>query len=180
MDALETLNREVRMEELALQAIERELVLIRRTGRPDLVRLHQLLDFARNFEDKAHRQKEEDHLFVHLKEHGNPSSKAQLDEMARELEDEARLIRVLAEATGEFKLGDPSTVDPIRDALRDYHDRMRARVRKENAYLLPLLRRSLSSDEMRRLDEEFRTVDEKNGGPEAVLKFEKILKQAAG
>ena len=83
MDALETLDREVRLEELALQAVERELVLIRRTGRPDIVRLHQLLDYARNFEDRAHREKEEDHLFVHIKEHGNPASRFQLDEMAR-------------------------------------------------------------------------------------------------
>ena len=180
MDALETLNREVRLEELALQAIERELVLIRRTGRPDLVRLHQLLDFARNFEDRAHRQKEEDHLFLHLKEHGNPASRTQLDDMARELEEEARLIRVLAEAAVEFKLGDPSTVDPIRDALRDYHDRMRNRVRKENSYLLPLMRRALSDEEKRRLDEEFQAVDRQNGGPGAVEKYEKILKQAAG
>ena len=180
MDAIETLNQEIHLEELALQAIEKELAIIRKSGRPDIVRLHQILDFSRNFEDRCHRRKEEEHLFRHLRTHGNAASHTQLEEMARELEEETRLIRIISEATAEFSLSDPNTVDPIRRALHDYHDSMRQRVHKENSYLLPLLRRSLSEDEKNTLMEEFSEVDRETLGVEARERYERVLRQAVG
>ena len=80
----------------------------------------------------------------------------------------------------EFSLSDLSTVEPINKALRDYHDSMRMRVHKETAYLLPLLRRTLTEEEKRQLDEEFLVVDRGTAGDEAREKYERILKQAAG
>lgn len=180
MDAVENLKREVQLEELALQAIEKELAIIHRSGRPNLVRLHQVLDFARNFEERCHRKKEEDHLFRILRLHGNSALQQQLDSMSRDLEEEARLIRIVSETTAEFSLSDPTTTEAIRKSLRDYHDCMKTRVHKENAYLLPLLRRTLTEEEKHVLGNEFDDVDHETGGNEARVRYESLLRLAAG
>ena len=180
MDVIDTLNKEVQLEELALQAIEKELAIIRRSGRPNLVRLHQVLDFARNYEDRCHRKKEEEHLFRILRQHGNAALQQQLDAMVRELDEESRLIRIVSEAAAEFSLSDPTTTEAIRKALHDYHDSMKTRVHKENSYLLPLLRRSLTDDEKRVLGNEFIEMDRETGGVEARDRYEHLLRQAAG
>lgn len=180
MDAVTTLNEEIQLEELALEAVEKEAALIKRTGRPDIVRLRQLLDFARNYEDRCHRRKEEEHLFRHLERHGNPAIRNQLEEMARELDDEARLVRIISEAVAEYSVSDRDSVEPIRKALHDYHASMKARTRKEHSFLVPLLKRSLDAAEMKTLEAEFEEVDRETVGADGAEHYRKVLRLAIG
>jgi hemerythrin-like domain-containing protein len=100
--------------------------------------------------------------------------------MISDLNEEARLIRIVSEAASEFSLSEPTTTEAIRKALHDYHDCLRTRVHKETAYLIPLLRRTLSDAEKNVLGIEFNVVDRETGGEEARIRYERLLRQAAG
>ena len=115
--------------------------------------LQGLTNFFKNFADRCHHAKEEQHLFPALERHGVPKEGGPLGVMLYEHEEGRALVRTFAE-------GDPKTAP---QAIRRYVTLLREHIAKENEILFPLSETVLPSQEQHELFHAFETAEQELG-----------------
>jgi len=106
MTPTETLKHEHQVILLALQGAEREADRLAEGFDLVSARVAQMVDFFRNFTDKCHHAKEEQHLFPRLEERGLPRTGGPIGVMLHEHE----VGRAHVSAVAEFAPGQPGSL----------------------------------------------------------------------
>ncbi len=157
--ATETLRAEHDAILCMLDATERTAYRIEsgETVSPDI--LDGLIEFFQVFADKCHHGKEEDLLFPLLERKGLPKSGGPIGVMLADHAQGRELIRLMTDAAGRFRAGNPAAAREWASAAGSYAAFLRSHIQKENHVLFVMAERLLTSDEQERLAAEFEKLE---------------------
>lgn len=162
---------------MVVEAMEREVEDIERTGRVHTDRVEMMVDFTRNFTDGCHHHKEEEVLFPALEERssaaGGPVSIMLSEHMAGR-EAIAAIVESLPRAND-----DADARSDVLENLRLYAYLLRLHIQKENTVLFPLAEETLSDREQEMLAEEFERVEKLETGPGVHQRYHRIAHDLA-
>lgn len=159
MTPTETLKHEHQIILLVLGGAEREAHAIRSGASPDLVKLREIIDFARNFMDRCHHGKEERHLFELMIERGMSKEFGPIGVMLHEHEQGRSLVQGVAAALAQLESGEQAAAATLARALIDLSELLRAHIYKEDNILYPMADRLLSPADQQALAEAFERVE---------------------
>jgi hemerythrin-like domain-containing protein len=179
MTPTEELKNEHRIILTVLDAANREVDAIARTGtvREDIVL--KLLDFVRTFADACHHAKEEKRLFVKMNERGMPLNAGPLAVMLREHEEGRRMVRSAADALPLAARGDKRALQALKEGLAGYVDLLRAHIDKEDNILYPMADKLFTPDDQKALAEAFARVEAEETGAGVHEKYHKLAEELA-
>ena len=126
------------------------------TVRPRFQVLRSMLRYIDEYPERLHHPKEDEHLFARVAAHA-PQARKLIDELKKEHEQGAGLIRELERALLFFEEGWPAGGREFQqavDAFADFHWR---HMRKEELELLPIAERVLSAADWRAIERAFAT-----------------------
>lgn len=151
-----------------LAGIRKQCILIVNGEKVNLVLFAQIIDFVRNYADKYHHQKEENHLFNVMSEQlAKDIGTGPILGMLSEHDFGRAFIYELEQALRRYENGDlDARVDIIGNAIA-YEQMLLKHIDKEDNAIFNLAERSLSHDIFRKLDKDFEDI-------EAVTENEKI------
>ena len=126
------------------------------TVRPRFQVLRSMLRYIDEYPERLHHPKEDEHLFARVAARA-PQARKLIDELKKEHEQGAGLIRELERALLFFEEGWPAGGREFQqavDAFADFHWR---HMRKEELELLPIAERMLSAADWRAIERAFAT-----------------------
>ncbi len=159
MTATDILKHEHELILRVLDAAEAEWQTAEATGAVHADVLDKLLDFFRNFADRCHHAKEEQQLFVRLRQRGLPAEGGPVGVMLSEHEAGRQYLQAVAAALPAAHEGDTAAIDAIRHALGGYITLLRAHIAKENNILFPMADRVLRVEDQHELSMEFERME---------------------
>jgi hemerythrin-like domain-containing protein len=175
MTPTETLKHEHQIILMVLQAADHEADKIEKTGRVDAPKVRQFLEFFREFVDRCHHAKEEQHLFVQLKS-AAPQAAGPVSVMLREHEEGRRKIAALAKVVDKT---DADSVAAACEGLRTYAELLRQHIAKEDNVLYPLADQVLDADDQQALTEQFAFVESQELGEGVHEKYHQLAHDLA-
>jgi hemerythrin-like domain-containing protein len=156
------LRREHDLVLMVVEAMEREVADIERTGHVHSERVAQMIDFTRNFTDGNHHTKEEELLFPLLEER-SASAGGTVSILLSEHEAARDCIRKIDAALPDAEQSAEARA-AIAENLKLYAFLLRLHIGKEDTVLFPLTERLLNAQEQEMLGVEFMRVEEKDAG----------------
>jgi hemerythrin-like domain-containing protein len=147
---------------VVVDAMEREVTSIQRTGEVHADRVAQMVDFTRNFTDGCHHNKEEKVLFP-LLERREKAAGGPVSVMLSEHEAGRQAIRAIDEALPRAA-SDPAARDAVAENLATYAHLLRLHINKENSVLFPLADRVLDAGDKEQLAAEFERIEVEETG----------------
>lgn len=179
MTATEILKHEHEIILMVLEAAEREIESIHRTGKIHTQNVEKMLDFFRGFADQCHHAKEEKHLFVKMKEKGMPDNSGPIFVMLTEHEQGRSRLKTIAGALGKASEGDASAIQAVKDNLSDYVELLRNHILKENNILFPTADKMFTPEDQKELMEKFEKVEAEEMGVGVHEKYHQIAHDLA-
>ena len=164
------------------RAIERMLVVLEAAARrldegqavrPGLFR--DVVDFVRNFADRCHHGKEEEHLFPRMEAAGVPRAGGPLAVMLFEHDEGREYVAAIADAIDAYESGDSSAAGQIAENARGYVGLLRQHIAKEEDVLFPMADGVLGPDDKRELEERFQQVEAEVMGPGVHERYHSLL-----
>ena len=125
--------------------------------------LLSVVDFFREYAEKAHHAKEETALFPLLENRGVPSDACPIGALRNEHNQGRKLTKVLEDAVQRYGEGDSDATGQIAGYLRRATDFYTTHVWKGEFLLFPLARKVLSDSDQDFLLKEFISLDSKLG-----------------
>jgi hemerythrin-like domain-containing protein len=180
MKPTETLQEEHRLIQAVLTAAEREVQSIGKTGRIDGQRIVRMVDFFRNFADRCHHAKEEDHLFRKMEERGMPSQSGPIAVMRFEHEENRKNVRAMADALPKAAAGEAAATASIAANLISYVERLKVHIEKENHVLYPMADNLFSEQDQQELEKAFAEVEAREMGEGAHEKYHRLAIELSG
>jgi uncharacterized protein len=107
-------------------------------GGPTNAMVASLLDYARNYVDRCHNMKEEQHLFALIEKRGIPRSGGPLAVMLGEHEQSRGLVARMVPAAEAVLAGDRSRLVEFQKVFSEYGALLKAHFWKENDILYPM------------------------------------------
>lgn len=156
------LRREHDLVLMVVEAMEREVADIERTGQVHSERVAQMIDFTRYFTDGNHHTKEEELLFPLLEER-SASAGGTVSILLSEHEAARDCIRKIDAALPDAEQSAEARA-AIAENLKLYAFLLRLHIGKEDTVLFPLTERLLNAQEQEMLGVEFMRVEEKDAG----------------
>jgi len=143
-----------------LNSIERESRRIENTGsvRPRLVGM--MLDFSRNFTDRCHHVKEEDHLFKALEEKGVSRATGAVADLLSDHEQGRKRLKAVEDLLPAAESGDKNAALSIAGSLRAYKKLLEDHISREDTEVFPMADNLLSADDQDGLEKAFARVEE--------------------
>ncbi|MFQ5981366.1 MAG: hemerythrin domain-containing protein [Candidatus Heimdallarchaeota archaeon] len=137
--------------------------------------LEKIVDFLSSWKQVCHHKKEEDLLFVALKEAGTITLQDAtglliintIAEMIKEHEQSQILIRNMQDALAEYKAGKLSMISQFIDDSKAYIHLQRNHIRKEDQVLYPMAQAHLTSQKLAELAIEFDRLEKEGMGHES-------------
>ena len=165
----EQLREEHELVLMVVEAMEREVGFIERTGRVHPDRIAQMIDFTRNFTDGDHHTKEEDLLFPLLEERST-SAGGTVSVLLSEHEAARDCIRAIDKALPDVGAPEGARSAEARgvvaENLRLYAFLLPLHIGKEDTVLFPLTEQVLSVQEQEMLGDEFARLGQDGGAHE--------------
>lgn len=179
MKATEELTHEHRVIELVLGALERMAREVE-MGQP-LVRdrAEKALEVLRNFADKCHHTKEEQHLFRALEARGMSRETGPLGVMLHEHELGRSHLRGMQRALVGAAEADPEAGPAFARHARAYTDLLRQHIQKEDQVLYPMAERMLSGEDDAELAAAFAQVEREVMGEGAHERYHRLAHELA-
>lgn len=147
---------------IVVEAMEREVADVQKTGRVHRERVAQMVDFTRNFTDGCHHAKEESLLFPALEER-SPAAGGPVSVMLSEHEAGREAIRDIDAALPDVEQSEAAR-SAVAANLALYAQLLRLHIGKEDTVLFPLAERLLSDQEQEMLAAEFERVEQEETG----------------
>jgi len=151
------LRREHELVLIVVEAMEREVADIEKTGRVHSERVAQMIDFTRHFTDGNHHTKEEELLFPLLEER-SASAGGTVSILLSEHEAARDCIRKTDAALPDAERS-AAARSAIAENLKLYAFLLRLHIGKEDTVLFPLTERLLNAQEQEMLSAEFERVE---------------------
>jgi len=126
------------------------------TVRPRFQVLRSMLRYIDEYPERLHHPKEDEHLFARVAARAPQASKL-IDELKKEHEQGAGLIRELERALLFFEEGWPAGGREFQQAVDAFADFHWQHMRKEELELLPIAERVLSAADWRAIERAFAT-----------------------
>lgn len=164
MTPTETLKHEHEIVRLVLEAIGREVEEIKLSRKTDFEVLRKIVDFSRNFTDRCHHAKEENHLFPALVNRGLSREQGPIAMMLREHAQGREKMKVIADTLAYAEKGNGIALDVLRENLDTYAQLLRAHISKENNILFPLAEKLLTPEDQKGLEAAFDKVEAEEMG----------------
>ncbi|HOD98484.1 MAG TPA: hemerythrin domain-containing protein [Syntrophales bacterium] len=142
--------------------------------------MRMMLDFFRNFTDKCHHAKEEQHLFPMLEKRGMAHDAGPIAVMLAEHAEGRRRLADIAELLPTAGEGDREAVLAIMENLMAYVDLLEGHISKENNVLFPMAERLLGETDMEELEKAFALVEEIETGEGVHEKYHRLAHEIAG
>jgi hemerythrin-like domain-containing protein len=180
MTPTEILKHEHQVILLVLDAVEREVRSIQEAGKIHVAEVEKMVDFFRNFADRCHHAKEEDLLFVRMRERGVPVEGGPIAVMLMEHDEGRRHVKAVAEALTGAGSGDASAIASVRSDLESYARLLRAHIDKEDNVLYPMADRLFTAEDQRWLAEAFDRVEAEEMGEGIHEKYHQMAHELAG
>ncbi|MFX1562459.1 MAG: hemerythrin domain-containing protein [Promethearchaeota archaeon] len=138
----------------------------------------KLVDFLQGYADVIHHSKEEDVLFVQMKEHEEELPSAVWDKIGVLIEEHIEALDLANEmhkAIREYRQGKPKARKTILKAISRYIEMMRPHFQAEENDVFPAMVSVLSDKEKARTKADFERFDSLVGGAEAHKRYQKIV-----
>lgn len=177
MKATDTLRSEHTIILNVLGALETIAKVDVKSGELDLASAGEALDFLRNFADRCHHTKEEDHFFPALATRGLPRSVGPLAVMVADHEKGRALLTRMSQALELARAGRPGAADQFNISALAYVDLIRDHIAKENDVLFPMGDAILSADDQTALVEGFERMEHLDMGEGAHERFLEIAER---
>lgn len=161
--ATDFLKEEHRLIERVIQVLERLAQGLQSGTLPPSGILEQILDFIRNFADRAHHGKEEDFLFPVLEGKGIPRYGGPIGVMLQEHETGRRLVRSMGEAFQQIQEGNSWAASRFATDALEWVQLLRQHIYKEDHILYPMADRVLTPAEDEQLLQQFHEADRQLG-----------------
>ncbi len=142
--------------------------------------LDQILEFIRVFADRCHHAKEEDLLFVAMREAGVPSECGPIAVMLADHEVGRRHVRGMAEGLAAYRRGEEGAARHIAEHARGYAELLREHIAKEDRVLYPLADRILTQGQQHALEEGFERIERDVVGEGRHEAFHALLDELEG
>ena len=126
------------------------------TVRPRFQVLRSMLRYIDEYPERLYHPKEDEHLFARVAAHA-PQARKLIDELKKEHEQGAGLIRELERALLFFEEGWPAGGREFQQAVDAFADFHWQHMRKEELELLPIAERVLSAADWRAIERAFAT-----------------------
>ncbi|MDZ7270990.1 MAG: hemerythrin domain-containing protein [candidate division KSB1 bacterium] len=178
MRPTQTLMEEHRIILMVVEQAELEAERIVRTANVDHARVEQMVDFFRNFADRCHHRKEEEHLFKLLS--AKPSARGPVVVMLQEHEMGRGFLRSAQEGLRAWGQGNSAAARQVAKALRDYAELLRFHIAKEEQVLFPLAERILTPSEEGELATTFERVEEEEIGQGVHERYHGLAQELVG
>jgi hemerythrin-like domain-containing protein len=179
MDPIEVLMHEHQVILAFCDAAVREASRLREGGPLDLQRVERMLDFIRNFADRCHHLKEENHLFTRMAERGFPVEVGPVAMMLHEHEQGRAHVRAIAEALPRAAAGERAAIVTIADNFTGWADLLRAHIFKEDNVLYPMARQALSAQDLAELEASFEKVERDEMGEGVHERYHQFVHELA-
>jgi hemerythrin-like domain-containing protein/ribosomal protein S27AE len=135
---------------------------LRRTGQVNRENIQKLVTFFRQFADKFHHAKEEDLLFIKMKQRGMPVDGGPIGVMLAEHQDFRGYLAAVADALSRSE-DDDSLRNLIIRNLSAYIEGLSQHIEKEDKILYPMADGILTDSDQLELQQEFLRVEERFG-----------------
>jgi uncharacterized protein len=119
----------------------------------------RFFDYARNYVDRCHNQKEEQHLFPLLERRGVPRESGPLAIMLAEHEAARELLTKLEPMVAAWVAGERSGLEALRTAVGDYVTLCTDHYWKENDILFPLAAKTLGAEDAAAVEQGIAAVE---------------------
>lgn len=157
---------------MVVEAMEREVADIEKTGHVHSERVAQMIDFTRNFTDGNHHTKEEELLFPLLEER-SPSAGGTVSVLLSEHEAARDCIRAIDSALPEAGRTEAARA-AVAENLKLYAFLLHLHIGKEDTVLFPLTEHLLSAQEQEMLAAEFERTEEEDEQSGASERYRKL------
>jgi hemerythrin-like domain-containing protein len=136
-------------------------------------KFRKLIDFIRNYADKYHHAKEEDILFVKMRDSGFPVNGGPIEVMLVEHDQGREHIKGLEAGVELLEQGDGQGKNKIIENSVSYAALLRSHIHKEDNILYPMAVNSLGQDVINTMIPDFEKVEQAQAGVEE--KYIKLL-----
>ena len=116
------------------------------------------INFFKNYADKFHHCKEEDQLFKIVEEKNIPEELEYIRDLLSDHEKGRTYVKGMADSFREAAHGNSDMLMEFAKNGRDYIDILRAHILKEDRMFFPLVEKSFSDDEKKKLTRSFGEV----------------------
>ncbi|MHB1036064.1 MAG: hemerythrin domain-containing protein [Pirellulales bacterium] len=179
MKATEILMNEHRVIEPVLNALEEIVSRGLSQGRLDQQSASDAVAFFRDFVDRCHHAKEEEHLFKAVELYGFSGECGPTKIMRYEHELGRAHVRAMDEALPAASAGDPAALARFADHARGYVELLREHIRKEDHCLFPMADQVLDAPHQAALLAAFDKVETEEMGAGMHEAFHKIADDLA-
>ena len=146
---------------MVVEAMEREVTSIQKTGRVHTDRVAQMIDFTRNFTDGYHHYKEEQVLFPVLEERSRAAA-GQVSVLLSEHDAGRECVRAVVDNLPQAN-EDKAARKAVEENLGLYAFLLRLHINKEDTVLFPLADEILSDQEAEIMAAEFAHAEAESG-----------------
>jgi len=180
MTPTETLKHEHEVILMVLDAAQREAETIRTAAKVDAERIRKFLDFFRNFADRCHHAKEENHLFRRMVERGFSADAGPIAVMLAEHDQGRAHLRAVEAALPAASGGESSAIAEVSGHLGEYADLLRQHIDKENTVLYVMADQILTATDQAELSSAFEKVEAEEMGEGTHERFHQLAHELAG
>jgi len=137
--------------------------------------LKQVLDFLQVFADKCHHGKEERLLFAALEKAGIPEKDGPLGVMLSEHGRGRQFIAEMKDLLISFEKGESGALMVLTNPALQYVSLLRSHIWKENNVLFPMAEKTVSTQELNLIGEQFDRFEEEEMGRGAHEAFHEMI-----
>ncbi|OGC96120.1 MAG: hypothetical protein A2W25_12495 [candidate division Zixibacteria bacterium RBG_16_53_22] len=164
MKATEQLKKEHNAVKVTLRILDRISKKLEAGERVDPLHLEELIDFFSAFVDKCHHVKEEEMLFVAMKDSFDPSDGDRIGALIKDHVSGRNFIRDLSYAVAEYRAGDARAAGAIVRFAKNYTTLLLQHIDIEDNVLYPLANKRLSEKKQEELYRDFERLEEEEIG----------------
>lgn len=179
MHITEILKTEHRVIEIVISALDKIAAEASEKQQLNSRAATKAVDFIRNFADRCHHGKEEDHLFASLTDAGMPVHGGPVGVMLQEHDMGREFVRQMDDAIGEAGKGNRDAINSYVTAAHGYTALLRAHIQKEDQILFPAAERMLSADKADELHRQFEAVEKDHMGEGTHERYLEMAKDLA-
>jgi hemerythrin-like domain-containing protein len=179
MHPTDILKAEHRIIEMVLAALDKLAIQAELDIRIDEQNAADILDFLKNFADKCHHAKEENHLFQLMEQRGFPNEHGPIAVMLYEHEQGRALIRQMSETLNRYSKNGGENLNIFIQAARNYVALMQQHILKEDYHLFPMAESVFSQSDRQNLLATFEKMEKEEIGQDTHEKFHAVAERLA-
>ncbi len=178
MYPIEILLDEHKLVERVIKLVEKVRSKLKKKKEIPATSFWKLVDFLRSYADVIHHSKEEDILFMQMREHEAELSEKVWDQIGVLIDEHIQgldLANEMHKAIRDYQRGSVSARKRILRSVTSYVDIMKAHFKSEEDEVFPAMVKVLSKAEKDKMAADFKRFDKIVGGTAAHRSYEKIV-----